>query len=112
AERAVERLTEAELPVRAALSGLAERPDPARVTVTTGRLEDGFVLQASGLAVLTETDLTGQRGAAPTAPTRMPSRRRNAVDPLALQPGDFVVHSQHGIGRYVELVSRTSAGTT
>ena len=29
---------------------------------------------------------------------RMPSRRRNAVDPLQLQPGDLVVHEQHGVG--------------
>ncbi|RYG63839.1 DEAD/DEAH box helicase, partial [bacterium] len=38
---------------------------------------------------------------------RMPSRRRNVVDPLALRPGDFVVHEQHGVGRFVELVQRT-----
>src|SRR5450756_1990124 len=37
----------------------------------------------------------------------MPSRRRNVVDPLALRPGDFVVHEQHGVGRFVELASRT-----
>jgi len=38
---------------------------------------------------------------------RMPSRRRNVVDPLALRPGDHVVHEQHGVGRFVELASRT-----
>src|SRR4029078_1898296 len=41
---------------------------------------------------------------------RMPSRRRNTIDPLELKPGDFVVHEQHGIGRYVELVQRTVNG--
>ena len=41
----------------------------------------------------------------------MPSRRRNAVDPLQLQEGDFVVHEQHGVGRFVELLQRaTGAG--
>ena len=40
----------------------------------------------------------------------MPSRRRNAVDPLQLQAGDYVVHEQHGVGRYVEMVQRTVAG--
>ena len=40
----------------------------------------------------------------------MPSRRRNAVDPLVLKPGDYVVHAQHGIGKYIDLVSRTSGG--
>ena len=32
------------------------------------------------------------------------------VDPLQLKPGDFVVHEQHGVGRYVEMVQRTVAG--
>src|SRR4029078_12601153 len=41
---------------------------------------------------------------------RMPSRRRNTIDPLELKPGDYVVHEQHGIGRYVELVQRTVNG--
>ena len=41
----------------------------------------------------------------------MPSRRRrNAVDPLALKPGDLVVHEQHGVGRYLEMVRRTVNG--
>ena len=40
----------------------------------------------------------------------MPSRRRNQVDPLQLRPGDFVVHEQHGVGRFVEMMQRTVAG--
>ncbi len=42
----------------------------------------------------------------------MPSRRRNQVDPLQLRPGDFVVHEQHGVGRFVEMMQRTVAGAT
>jgi transcription-repair coupling factor (superfamily II helicase) len=37
----------------------------------------------------------------------MPSRRKKAVDPIELKAGDYVVHEQHGVGRYVELVQRT-----
>ncbi|MFZ0080193.1 MAG: transcription-repair coupling factor, partial [Trebonia sp.] len=43
---------------------------------------------------------------------RMPSRRRGGVDPLQLKAGDYVVHEQHGVGRFVELTSRTAAGAT
>src|ERR1700751_6394120 len=43
---------------------------------------------------------------------RMPSRRRGGVDPLQLKSGDYVVHEQHGVGRYVEMTSRTTAGAT
>ena len=42
----------------------------------------------------------------------MPSKRKAAIDPLELRAGDFVVHEQHGIGRYLELVQRTVADVT
>jgi transcription-repair coupling factor (superfamily II helicase) len=64
------------------------------------------------LAVLTETDLLGQTGPSTRDGRRMPSRRRNTVDPLTLAAGDLVVHEQHGVGRYVEMMQRTVAGAT
>lgn len=112
AARAGERLAEADLGVVVA-DHLTTAPRIDVVTVTCGRLEHGFVLQGSGLAVLTEADLTGSAGVNPeAAAARLPARRRNAVDPLALKPGDYVVHSQHGIGKYVDMVQRTSGGAT
>jgi transcription-repair coupling factor (superfamily II helicase) len=42
----------------------------------------------------------------------MPSRRRGGIDPLQLNPGDYIVHEQHGVGRYVEMTSRTVQGAT
>src|SRR6266498_2747131 len=47
--------------------------------------------------------------ASPWPPQRT-SRRRNQIDPLELRAGDYVVHEQHGIGRYVEMVQRTVNG--
>ena len=41
-----------------------------------------------------------------------PRKRRNAVDPLALTPGDYVVHERHGIGNFIEMVSRPVAGVS
>ncbi|GAA0215973.1 transcription-repair coupling factor [Saccharothrix mutabilis subsp. mutabilis] len=112
AQRAVEQLADAEVP--ALLRETLDTPPRAgSVTVVRGALEDGFALPELALVVLTETDLTGGRGGTSTKDMRrMPSRRRNAVDPLALKPGDFVVHEQHGIGKYVEMVQRTVAGAT
>ncbi len=112
--RAVERFAEFDLGAVAAPEPMADAPKPGSVTVARGQLEDGFVLPASNLSVLTETDLTGTRGGAAAAgtPAKMPSRRRNAVDPLALKPGDYVVHSQHGIGKYVDMITRTSGGAS
>ncbi len=106
AQRAVEQLGEADVPAR--LADGAQAPEPGVVLVVRAALEDGFTVPALGLAVLTETDLTGTRGA--NVAVKMPSRRRNAVDPLALKSGDYIVHEQHGIGRYLEMVERTVAG--
>jgi transcription-repair coupling factor (superfamily II helicase) len=63
--------------------------------------------------LVTETDLTGTRGAGTKdVSKRMPSRRKNAIDPVQLRPGDVVVHEQHGVGRYLEMVQRTVQGAT
>ena len=108
AHRAVEQLAEADVPATFAEDGLQAEPAKGLVTVVRGALDDGFLAPGRALAVLTEADVTGGRHGTSTRDmsVKMPSRRRNAVDPLALRPGDFVVHEQHGIGRYVEMVQR------
>jgi transcription-repair coupling factor (superfamily II helicase) len=107
AERAVERLAAADVPGRL-VSALDT--ETGVVEVTTGRLDAGLIAPSLKLAFLTEADLTGQRGSLTRDTSRMPSRRRNAIDPILLQSGDFVVHEQHGVGRYVEMVRRTING--
>ncbi|SEG46612.1 transcription-repair coupling factor [Thermomonospora echinospora] len=109
AERLVEVLREEGLGAR--LADLPEPPEPSVVNVTTGMLDNGFVWPAARLAVLTETDLSGQRASTKDM-RRLPSRRRGGIDPLRLRVGDYVVHEQHGVGRYVEMVSRTVQGAT
>jgi len=79
--------------------------------VSTGMIGHGFTWPSVRLAVLSEADLAGQR-TGPAGPVRMPSRRRGGIDPLQLVPGDYVVHEQHGVGRYLEMTSRTVAGAT
>ncbi|NJP46243.1 transcription-repair coupling factor [Actinacidiphila epipremni] len=98
--------------------GIAARLDteladvaPSVVHVATGSLEHGFVHPQLRLAVLTETDLSGQKSSTKDM-GRMPSRRRKTIDPLTLTSGDYIVHEQHGVGRYVEMVQRTVQGAT
>ncbi|MBQ1109505.1 MULTISPECIES: transcription-repair coupling factor [Streptomyces] len=98
--------------------GIAARLDadlteltPSLVHVSCGAIDQGFVDPALKLAVLTETDLTGQRTATKDL-GRMPARRRKTIDPLTLEVGDYIVHEQHGVGRYVEMVQRTVQGAT
>lgn len=67
---------------------------------------DGFVDVPSRTALITERDLTGRASTAALAKT--PRKRRKAIDLMELKPGDFVVHEQHGVGRFVELRQRTT----
>ncbi|MDN5791266.1 MAG: DEAD/DEAH box helicase, partial [Micrococcales bacterium] len=94
---------------------LDERPlEGGVVGITSASLGHGFVHEGEQFELLTETDLTGQAGTAASTKDmrRMPSRRRNQVDPLQLHAGDHVVHEQHGVGRFVEMMQRTVAGAT
>jgi transcription-repair coupling factor (superfamily II helicase) len=110
AERLVEVLKQADIPARLEES---PTPDAGVVVVSPACLEAGFASDLLKTVVLTEAELTGTKGpGSRDISTRMPSRRRNVVDPLQLRSGDLVVHEQHGVGRYVEMVQRTVAGAT
>jgi transcription-repair coupling factor (superfamily II helicase) len=112
ARRIVDVLGERELPARL-VTDLDTVPQPSIVHVGTGALGRGYVEEAAKLVVLTEADLTGSTGGVSTKDMRrLPSRRRNMVDPLQLKPGDYVVHEQHGVGRFVEMMQRSIGGAT
>ena len=110
AQRLHELLKDAEVPSR-----LSDDPglEPGIVHLSTACLESGFRSELLKTVLVTETDLTGTRGAgAKDVSKRMPSKRKNAVDPVQLRTGDVVVHEQHGVGRYLEMVQRTVQGAT
>ncbi|MGQ0617948.1 MAG: transcription-repair coupling factor [Acidimicrobiia bacterium] len=72
-------------------------------------LDRGFILPSIKLAVLTEPDLTGRRRAHRAARSRGRSDAGRFFDDL--EPGDFVVHHQHGVARYAGMVRRAIGGT-
>ncbi|CAM2864531.1 transcription-repair coupling factor [Mycobacterium intermedium] len=107
AHRVVERLAESDTPAGLLESGA--KPKPGVVGVLKGPLHEGVVIPGADLVVITESDLTGSRTTNAEG-KRLAAKRRNTVDPLALTAGDLVVHDQHGIGRFVEMVERTVGG--
>ena len=107
AHRVVEQLAERDTPATILEPGA--KPKRGVVGVMKGPLHDGIVIGGANLVIVTETDLTGNRATAAEG-KRLAAKRRNTVDPLALTAGDLVVHDQHGIGRFVEMVERTVGG--
>ena len=104
AQRTVEWLGEHDV----AASAETDEPVPNLVTVVQGRLDAGLV--SPDLVVITYDDLVGQRAAERPDRSSLPARRRKTIDPLELKAGDHVVHEQHGVGRYVEMVQRVVQG--
>lgn len=81
------------------------------VVVTTGQLESGCELVNSRLVVLTDAEVFG----------RQKQRRRYKTDDehgvrlttySELKPGDYVVHENHGIGKYVGMKTMEIGGVS
>ena len=110
AERYAGIFRNADLPV-VIVPELRAIPTKASIHITQSAIAHGFTSTSARILFITERDLTGSKASAKDG-ARMPSKRKQAVDPLELRAGDFVVHEQHGIGRYVEMVQRTIGGIT
>ncbi|KPG79417.1 transcription-repair coupling factor [Frigoribacterium sp. RIT-PI-h] len=105
-ERARDVLAEREVAARLEDS-LPETLEPGVVHLVAGGVEAGFELFESKIAVLGESDFYGRSANYDSRQVKkLATRRKNVVDPLQLKPGDVVVHSTHGIGKFLELTSR------
>jgi transcription-repair coupling factor (superfamily II helicase) len=116
AERVTALLTHQGVACRARL----ERFDPAWLespaedgaTVVVGSLSRGAMLPADGLVLVTEEEVFGGR-----AHRRKERKQKDLARPFledlrTLAVGDFIVHVEHGIGRYHGLVHKAVAGLT
>jgi transcription-repair coupling factor (superfamily II helicase) len=110
AQRMVEALGEQDVPARLVEDiPPGHQLDPAVVTITCGNLGHGLVDTGRGLAILTGEDIVGTK-ASVRDKGAMPVRRKRQIDPLELKAGDYVVHEQHGVGRFVEMKQREVQG--
>ncbi len=82
-------------------------PEPG-VFIAVARLERGAHFPQHRFGVLCEQDFTGRR----RTHRRARKRTSEAAHPIDdLQPGDHVVHHQHGVARYAGMVTRAIGGT-
>ncbi|MRX45506.1 transcription-repair coupling factor [Agromyces kandeliae] len=85
--------------------------EPGVAFLVQAQAAAGFELPEAKLGLIAEAEFYGRSAGYDTRQVKkLASRRRNVVDPLQLKAGDHVVHSTHGIGRFVELVQREVAG--
>jgi transcription-repair coupling factor (superfamily II helicase) len=85
---------------------LHARPSRA-VEIVIGSVTGGFVLATEALALVTEEEIFGTRAHRRQERARGGKRKRSAdafvEDLRQLQPGDYVVHVDHGVGKYLGL---------
>ncbi|MDQ3407890.1 MAG: transcription-repair coupling factor, partial [Chloroflexota bacterium] len=104
--RLSEILAEADM-VTAPTAHLAEPPPPGGLALVERSLNGGFAGGPDGLVLVSDRELFG------TVRVRRPRALRRVVprDLLErLQPGDIVVHIDHGVARYAGLVRRGAGG--
>ncbi len=95
------------------VTGLAQHGDQMPEVFSPGghivvqSLERGFVLPRVGVAVITEAELTGRRRSHRKA---KPRKRQSEGFFEDLQRGDYIVHHQHGVGRFSGMVKRDIGG--
>jgi transcription-repair coupling factor (superfamily II helicase) len=71
---------------------------PWPITALIGRLSEGFAWQELGLAFITEEEIFGRKVHRPTAPKSKAAPFLSTFKEL--KPGDFVVHTDYGVGEY------------
>ncbi|MBX3128962.1 MAG: transcription-repair coupling factor [Polyangiaceae bacterium] len=84
--------------------------DADGIRLLVGALARGVVAPTLGFALVTEEEVFGQR--AHRRVERKKTARSVLEDLRALEPGDYVVHVEHGIGRYVGLQRQEVAGAS
>jgi len=105
ANRLKEILGNYDVPVEQVVKNWGEIPDGAGLSICLGRLSKGFTWPDMGLYVVSEDEIFGSKRG------RTRRKRKAREDALnwssfsQLKAGDFVVHEEHGIGRYGGLIN-------
>ncbi|MEH2022019.1 transcription-repair coupling factor [Nostoc sp.] len=90
--QAIDKLQINHIPIALKYSGLAEL--------------EGFILPTYRLVIVTDREFFGQHSLATPGYIRKRHKATSKqVDPNKLRPGDYVVHRNHGVGKFVKLES-------
>ncbi len=91
----------------APITDLPDVPEPGTLALVHGRFPEGWHSRSLALSVYTDSEVFGWS-------RRHGDQRRASVTPASflaeLRPGDFVVHQDHGIGRFDGLIKLNNGG--
>lgn len=81
-----------------------EVPRTAGLWICIGRLSRGFNWPETGLYVISEDEILGAKRARAPSKRSAPQNVAQWYNFSRLAAGDLVVHEEHGVGRYIELL--------
>lgn len=88
-------------------SNIQQVPEAGTLTLIQGQLSEGWQSSSLGLSVYTDTEIFGWS-------RKRNAQRRKPITPASflaeVNPGDYVVHQEHGIGRFEGLVRMNMTG--
>ncbi|MGH2487392.1 MAG: transcription-repair coupling factor, partial [Ktedonobacterales bacterium] len=86
---------------------LPDAPEPGTLALIHGRFPEGWHSRSMAISVYTDAEIFGWS-------KRRGEQRRASVTPASflaeLRPGDYIVHQDHGIGRFDGLVRLANSG--
>ncbi|MDR7002285.1 transcription-repair coupling factor [Neobacillus niacini] len=86
--------------IESSLLGEGQDPMPGKVQIMRGNLQTGFELSIQKIAVITEEELFNKR-VKKSASRQKLSNAERIKSYSELRVGDYVVHVNHGIGKYI-----------
>jgi len=88
-------------------TNILQLPDAGTLVLIQGQLMEGWQSHALALSLYTDTEIFGWS-------KRRNAQRRTPITPASflaeVNPGDYVVHQEHGIGRFEGLVKMNTMG--
>ena len=83
---------------------LTKLPDYGRCCISIGSLSAGMEYPGIKLAVLTDSQMLRVKSKKPVSSRKLPANRQRIESYADLSVGDYVVHENHGIGRFSGIV--------
>lgn len=98
-----EFFTEKEIPALV-YRELKKLPEPGKCSILVGAVSAGIEYPALRLAILTDSQLIRGKGKRAASKKKLPPDRQKINSYSDLSVGDYVVHENHGIGRFAGII--------
>ena len=103
-KRILELLQEYDVPAK--FYDINDTLNPGTVHIAIAEILTGFKFSSTKFVIFTENDIfVNRHKRSLKKSSNLPAKKNSTIDLLQLQSGDYIVHEQHGVGKFIELVT-------